>query len=144
MKDKDFGKIVELKYVHAPFIGRIATLNPTTCSLNPAGGMEYDSTGQMECEGGPVECQGHRYFACIINLAKHDVVHYLTTISCFEDPSSGTEGNWAEKIESCAKDQREELEKCVASESKALLEERMKEEREANIEWVPFVSGVGW
>lgn len=40
-----------------------------------------EENGELVCEGGALECTGHRLEVCMIEKDRHDVVKYLGTIA---------------------------------------------------------------
>lgn len=51
-----------------------------------------EKNGELKCEGGKLECSGHRVQACVIDKDRDDVVKYLGNIavcstSCYKCPT---------------------------------------------------------
>lgn len=40
-----------------------------------------EKNGELKCEGGKLECSGHRVQACVIDKDRNDVVKYLGNIA---------------------------------------------------------------
>ncbi|DAZ96516.1 TPA: hypothetical protein N0F65_008067 [Lagenidium giganteum] len=112
--------------------------NIVNLKLIPAAGMS-DHDGQLNCEGGPLECTGHKWQACVIDQYKSDVVKYLGTIACIEGSESGHAGDWDTKVRNClTPEQLQEVRSCFESKSESLLRDYIKKDESGNVQWMPY------
>ncbi|OQR93987.1 hypothetical protein ACHHYP_01982 [Achlya hypogyna] len=127
-----------LKLVNDPEFRAITDL-----SLNPAAGM-VESDGAFACSGGPSECEGHRWFACILEKDKDSVETYMKHMACME----GREGSdtWQSRLEFCYPDPADisELRKCKAEASTELLRSLIVQAQAHDAGWMPYtiVNGI--
>lgn len=79
-----------------------------------------DEENKMECEGGEMECQGHRWFACVMKQHANNASLYLKDIACLEKEESGP--NWTSRLETCVdRDMYQSLAKCFQKDSVELV-----------------------
>ena len=43
--------------------------------------MQETKKGELACEAGPLECTGHRWQACVLDLNRDDMVKYIETLA---------------------------------------------------------------
>uniref|UniRef100_K3WZP8 Thioredoxin domain-containing protein n=1 Tax=Globisporangium ultimum (strain ATCC 200006 / CBS 805.95 / DAOM BR144) TaxID=431595 RepID=K3WZP8_GLOUD len=107
--------------------------------LLPAAGMVEEKNGKLVCEGGSLECTGHRLEVCMIDKDRNDVVKYLGSIACMEGDESGHVGDWGEKMKNClTTEERAVVDTCFKTKSEQLLREMIQKEHAGNVEWMPY------
>ncbi|OQR81770.1 hypothetical protein THRCLA_11414, partial [Thraustotheca clavata] len=106
--------------------------------LNPAAGMR-DLKGTLDCTGGASECEGHRWFTCIIEQNKDSVETYMKNMACLE----GREGSdtWQSRLEYCFPDPAAitQLRKCKTERSTQLLKDAMAVSAVKDAGWMPYI-----
>ncbi|CAH0522188.1 unnamed protein product [Peronospora belbahrii] len=108
-------------------------------TLIPAAGMRVKKDGKITCEGGMLECTGHRWMICVLDKDHDDVVKYLGTIACIEGDESGQVGDWSTKMNNCVTDkERVVVEECFENRSKDLLVKLIQQELSGNLPWMPY------
>ncbi|CAH0473459.1 unnamed protein product [Peronospora belbahrii] len=108
-------------------------------TLIPAAGMRVKKDGKITCEGGMLECTGHRWMICVLDKDRDDVVKYLGTIACIEGDESGQVGDWSTKMNNCVTDkERVVVEECFENRSKDLLVKLIQQELSGNLPWMPY------
>ncbi|KAF1334059.1 Gamma-interferon-inducible lysosomal thiol reductase, partial [Globisporangium splendens] len=116
--------------------------NVIDLKLLPAAGMVEEKDGKLVCEGGSLECTGHRLKVCIIDKDRNDVVKYLGNIAvrakisfdifynCMEGDESGRVGDWGEKVKNClTTEERAVVDTCFKTKSTELLRETVVEQK---------------
>ncbi|ETI47043.1 hypothetical protein F443_08654 [Phytophthora nicotianae P1569] len=113
--------------------------NILNLTLIPAAGMHEKQDGTITCEAGPLECTGHRWQVCALDMDRNDVVKYLGTIACIEGDESGQVGDWNTKMKNCLTDEeRVVVKECFDNRSKDLLVKMIREERSGSVPWMPY------
>ncbi|CAI5747258.1 unnamed protein product [Peronospora destructor] len=129
-------------YVGDPLLELIGTeeyRNIIGLTLIPAAGMTEEQDGTITCEGGLLECTGHRWQVCVLNKDRDDVVKYLGIIACIEGGESGQIGDWVTKMNNCVTDEeRVVIKECFDHKSKDLLVNMTREERSGSVPWMPY------
>ncbi|TMW65963.1 hypothetical protein Poli38472_003728 [Pythium oligandrum] len=112
--------------------------NIINLSLYPAAGM-LEKDGVFDCEGGDLECEGHRWEACTIEKDRNDVVKYLGNVACIEGDESGDYDDWPTKLQNCfTPDERAELQECYDKRSTDILRAMINTENADKVQWMPY------
>lgn len=69
-----------LAFFSGELASRVRALFVCGGRLLPAAGM-WEENGELQCEGGALECTGHRLQVCLIEKDRNDVVKYLGNIA---------------------------------------------------------------
>ncbi|KDO22444.1 hypothetical protein SPRG_12725 [Saprolegnia parasitica CBS 223.65] len=106
----------------------------TELSLNPAAGMTETDAG-FDCTGGPSECEGHRWFACILDKDKDSVETYMKHMAARDGSDT-----WQSRLEFCYPDPVAiaALRKCKTEDSTRLLRQLTKEAQALDLGWMPY------
>ena len=99
--------------------------------------MKKNEKGRLVCEEGTIECIGHRWFACALDV---NATQSLETIACFEDDKSGRVGEWNAKAKYCLHgDDFKITEACYKDRSNDILENLFEAKGEMRIKWMPYI-----
>jgi interferon gamma-inducible protein 30 len=113
--------------------------NVVNLKLFPAAGMA-ERHGELTCDGGSLECTGHRLEVCLIDKDRNDVVKYLGNVACLEGDESGRPGDWSEKMKNCfTPEERAVVDTCYKTKADDLLREMIHKEKASSVDWMPFV-----